>query len=499
MRVSDLQRQHPEYRPDLIELYGLWYDGGHRFSEALCQDDGKLLGGRIVDDDRFGKKTYRDLRREKAQYNSELSRIIGNIISTAFKKRPHIVSTGAGSDYYNSLNYDCDGSGTPFSVKLWRAFEGGMVHSRAYLAPDFPPAVSTATDYAQAKALGQLDGRVVCYQAKDVINWDYDAHGVLEFITIYGYDDEAEKPWMPATYRRHTWTIIDRAEIYSFEYVQKRNPSTGTLDPIPPNAAVSPTVTQHAYPGRVPVIPFRFASHFWVADRLADGQKALFNSEADERFIRAQCAHPQPVITGVDGNIGNLYKSELHALVLPTGADYKLVGPGAEQSTWHETAIARERSDLYAALDSMKLFLASQPQNARQSAEAKKLDSSGSTSLIQMFASALKDTAMQCLRMIQEKRGDTADIHIVGLDDIDGRSLDQMIAEAKAFFELSPPQAARTHVMRQVSLAMCAGAPESVVDEIQNAPCDEARDEPEPNTVATEDSARVVPGAITEE
>jgi hypothetical protein len=91
--------------------------------------------------------------------------------------------------------------------------------------------------------------------------------------------------------------------------------------------------------------------------------------------------------------------------------------------------------------------------------------------------------------MIQEKRGDSAEVHIEGLDDIDGRSLDQLISDAKGLFELDPPAQLRKHVMRSVAMT----AMQNASDEMRAAVAEEIN---QPDTEITK--AVEINGAVAE-
>jgi hypothetical protein len=463
--VRELLKTHSDYRPDLIAFHSTLYEGGQRFRDALKADrEGRYLSPRMADADTVGKKTYRDLRIAKAQYSSEISRIVGNIISTAFKSPPEITATGSDEAYYVAMNDDCDGAGTDFSAFMWKALECGLLHRRSYLAPTFPEMY--ASDAGQQAQAGGLDGKLAFYSAADVNLWLDDVRGVPVFRRVYTYEDVRQDGWRDAEYRLHTWSFVGRSDITTYTYRQPFK--NGQLEPIPEQAiAEGGESRQHGY-SRCPVSSLTFSEHFWVADKLSDGQIALFNSEADERFIRSQAAHPIPIITGQIPQGFRFFNDSVRANVLPPGCTFQYVGADASQATWHETAITRERANMYAALDAMKLYLSTQPQNARQSGDAKKQDSESSVSLIRMFAAALKDCAMQPLRMIAEKRGKQVEIDIKGLEvsDEDSAWLDDEIARAKEFLSMNPPAPASKHVMRSLSLTMCDDAPQDVVKDI---------------------------------
>jgi hypothetical protein len=218
-----------------------------------------------------------------------------------------------------------------------------------------------------------------------------------------------------------------------------------------------------------------FARDFWIMDRLADPQKRLFNSEADEAFIRSECAHPQKWMNGTpaistDSN-GNqkVLASPVHGIVFnsPEGK-FAISSPDAGQAQWHASAIERDRSALYAALEALYLGLAQQGQNARQAATAKAIDRSDATMFLAFAAANLEEMILAAVRLIKEKRGSSSTVRLDGLNNIDGRTLGLMLSDAAAYFALNPPDAAKKYVHKVLAARVCAGAGQEELKEIES-------------------------------
>jgi len=77
------------------------------------------------------------------------------------------------------------------------------------------------------------------------------------------------------------------------------------------------------------------------------------------------------------------------------------------------------------------------------------------------------------------------------LNRIDGRGLEQMIAEAKAFFELNPPETAKRYVMESITTRIMAGADEEetqkAIKEIDVSPPADPAGAPNPGMPKTEE------------
>jgi len=470
--VGELLNTHPGYRADLLEQYSVWYKGGHVFQEALCaDDDGTYLVRRQADGETVGSGTYRALRKNRAQYVSEVGRIITSITATILKNAPQLASK---DEHVRELNHDADGIGTDLRELSRQILVAGFVQKRAYLGPTFPTVPTDGMDLAQAKDAGALDGKLRFYDAVHVIDWSRADDGRLNMVRVYGTQDaRARGSWGAIKHRKHRWTIIDDADVTTYEYVQERW-KNGRLKPIAKtDLAEFKGTTAHGF-DRMPLREFIFARDFWLMDRLVDAQKRLFNSEADEAFIRSETAHPQRVLLGdpkmepdANGNM-KVLASPVHGIQLPEGAgDYKMVGPDAASAPWHEKAIERDRRGLYAALEALYLGLSSQGQNARQAASAKAIDRSDATLFLSFAATSLEEMILGAAGDIANKRGASEDVRLDGLNDIDGRPISAAIADSKEYLDTKPPEAAERWVKKQLAARVCAGAPEEVCKEIE--------------------------------
>jgi hypothetical protein len=464
--IGELQQTHPQYRLDLITQYQTWYDGGHRFREALDADeDGTYLGLRRCDSEKLDERwTYRQLRKAKAQFSSEIGRIIASMQATILRNPPTLIDD---DEHIRNLNSDADGAGTDLREIARQILECGLLHARAYLGPTFPGVDTHGLDLEQATKAGALDGRLRFYHARNVPWWSHAPDGRLQACRIYTYEDKFSRgTWGTLEGRTHRWVVVDDKTITVYEHLQEA--VSGQLIPLVTTKTVTAGPSQpHGY-DKCPIREFQFGKSFWVADRLVDPQKRLFNSEADEAFIRSECAHPQRIINGMPASEQNaegrpvIKASPIHGIHFPDGnGSYNVVGPDAAQNIWHGSAIERDRGNLYAALESLYLGLANQSQNARQAASAKAMDASHSTLFMSFAAALLEVLIVAVVKDIKAKRSPATTMKMEGLNKIDGRSIDQAITEAKSFFELSPPPTARRFVLASLTTRMMAGAEES--------------------------------------
>jgi hypothetical protein len=466
--IGELQKVHPHYRRDLLDEYELWYEGGHRFREALEADAGTFLCRRRSDDEilddksdsiRRKKTTYRDLRKTRAQYTSELGRIINSLVASAHKNPLRIVADGSDADYYQSLNADIDGAGTDASTQAARIMREGLLNRRAYLGVSFAGTALPGMDLEQALDAGILDAKLLTYNACNVIDWHRDGNGRLDMVRIYS-STELKKygTWGTLLGITHQWTVVDDVDVSVYTFFQ---PATNGI-PTPIDAAQPARLISMEAHGmdRCPVLEWTFGRDYWVADRLVEAQKKLFNSEADEAHIRSEAAHPQRWLAGMPiqntDSDGKLLATAVHGIVMEPGGSFHIDGPSADQSEWHFKAIEVERAGMYSAMESLYLGQSQQSQNARQAAAAKAIDREDSTLFIAFAAASLAEMYETALKLVQSKRGDSTIISIQGMDKIDSKPLQDAIAEVQQLSMLPRiPDEAYEFVIRRLASKLC--------------------------------------------
>ncbi len=482
--IRELQHCHPEYRRDLQDEYELWYDGGHKFREALAGDDGKFLCKRRADDEIISQttnamgrsmrqQTYRDLRKTRAQYTSEIGRIINSLVASAHKNPLRIAAEGNGADYYNSLNKDVDGAGTDASTQAARIMREGLLHRRSYLGVSFAGTALPGMDLEQALDAGVLDARLIQYRACCVIDWHRDDSCRLDMVRIQCCEDEYKYgTWGDVVAHVWHWYIIDDMNIT--EYMCRQEVQNGSMQPLDTS---KPAVLVGSKPHGMkccPVLEWEFGRDYWVADRLVEAQKKLFNSEADEAHIRSEAAHPQRWMAGMPipatDSDGKVLATAVHGIVMEQGGSFHIDGPAADQAQWHFLAIEGERKNMYAAMEALYLGQSQQSQNARQAAEAKTIDREDSTLFIGFAAASLSELYERALRLVQDKRQDSAVITVAGMDKIDGKPLKDAIAEATSLAMVPRmPEEAIEYVVKRLAAKACQDAPQEVQDEIAEA------------------------------
>src|SRR5579875_3714857 len=143
-----------------------------------------------------------------------------------FRLNGELVDEPDPDGFYRQFMANVDQRGTSFSGFLSQIFECMLKFQKAWVLTDLPALdPKSFGNLAQQKAAGALNPYCVLYDPRNVINWDYDDRGDLNFVVI----------WAPVIRRKFKegaqivdrWFYYDRTE---YEIYESTRPE-GQTDP----------------------------------------------------------------------------------------------------------------------------------------------------------------------------------------------------------------------------------------------------------------------------
>jgi hypothetical protein len=261
IEVKNLDQQHPEYAA-LVEA---WSD------IELLYKDGAALRAQAS---RFLKKKPRELA---DVYAARLRRftslpILGTALgwyqSAMFANDPQVSilrdeTTVQDDPFYTAFLTDCDGAEKKFVDFARDVFQSMLLFRSSYVLVDRDPVDATAYPSLKAQQdAGALDVHLVRYDPSQVINWETDDQGNLEWVLIATTHCEREFPGITRVIDR--WYYFDREQCAVYE--AERKDSNQKAD----NATlVQGYPRQHALSavGRVPVRWIALPDGLWLGNR----------------------------------------------------------------------------------------------------------------------------------------------------------------------------------------------------------------------------------------
>lgn len=355
-----LERYHVTYDADGILNRSCLYYGGRQFlehqDEFLVQRAAEQKGGAL------GEASYED-RKKWGWYIPRAAGVIDFLNSAVFRYSPKIVCPE--SKFWESKNDDYDGRGTPLVQLFKDLLRYQMLNRRACLKISFPGDEGRAED-------GSLDFNWAALDAQTVCDWQQDADGNLQWVRTKGceYVRPLSAPYLPPDRERHTWIYYEKGLTTAYEaYVEigKRfsHDDQASLVPGYPKEDDFPTLS---------IFALDTPESSFVMNRIEVPARKLYNIEAARTYAMLLAAHPILQANLSETEISNLrqFQMTMIKLGIDENLSYKQIDPGMFAPLREHVMEGKE--EFYEVLQALTLQSLTQPQNARQSGDAKLIE-----------------------------------------------------------------------------------------------------------------------------
>src|SRR5437899_2546616 len=178
--MLNINREHPDYvaRKAMWKQYRDLYAGGERLRQNASDY--------LVRRQKEPAQTYQE-RLNRVFYENYVGSIIDWFAATLMRREPMLQFEGTderAKTFYNLLSDDCDLKGTNLHEFFRQQFVSALVAGSSYLVVDFPRGSGPARTRAEEDASGRSRAYLVEYGADEVINWNYDQQGGMEWVVI---------------------------------------------------------------------------------------------------------------------------------------------------------------------------------------------------------------------------------------------------------------------------------------------------------------------------
>lgn len=492
LTYEQLRKTSEDFDSAKLQRYGDLYEGGDRFRKRIEQyldrrqiekGAGKASAKNLSNEEvtvpstggasELGAKMW-EARKQVSRYTNYVAGQIDQIISSIFTVEPRFQGP---SEYWQDLNRNADGRGTDLAALARRLAVDAMVCGRPFLSLRGPK-VNPRTAL-EAKQLGVKDLRLDVLKTEMIDDWEFDGLA-FNWIRTFKCQDIRETPWGKAK-ERYLWTYIFPDRVVSYELIKDEGEEPKDSDVVSRKSNDA-----HGLAG-MPAVPV--LCHVWAMQRLEDPTLKLFNRESALTWSLNQHAYPFLVVKR-NNKSTQIIISDCSAVDLEQGDDLTYAEPGAQAFDAQFKDRDQCKRDMYEVFQAMAInALASQTQNARQAAEAKRIDKEPLSALLRMFYFGVKDALDRAGYLIAKYRDeDPASVKLIWPDSFDDKSvkekLDELI-QAKSIPGY-PPTAIRAQLSDVAHQATAGASPEvkAAIDmEVAEAELDAPQ--PEPKTPAT--------------
>src|ERR1700730_9560193 len=330
----------------------------------------------------------------------------------------------AAKEFYNRLSDDCDLRGTDLSEFFKRRFVDALVCGSSYIVVDFPRTSGPVLTRADEDASGRSRAYLVDYGADEVINWNYDHTGGLEWAVIRVSCLQQSKVSDPKWEKETRWIYYDRE---NFQIYRKTDESS-------PIELIDEGRHGLASLQRVPMFQLQVSEGLWLTNKAALLQLEHFNKSNALAWALTMGLFATPVIYS---------DREWNQIV---GESYYIqLGP-QDRFGWTEPdgkvyGIAASNLDTLKEEIYRVCYLMNQSENPTggalsMSAVSKQRDFSVTQEVLRAYGDAIKDTMKQVLRAVAEARQDGVLIDVSGMDEFDIGDFSNELDDAKKLLGL---------------------------------------------------------------
>jgi hypothetical protein len=448
--VFQIEQEHPEYvaRKATWKTYRDLYIGGDQLRCNATQY--------LVRRQREPGEVYAE-RLNRVFYENYIGSIVDWYGATLFRREPHVLAVGPNEGarkFYATFIEDVDRKGTSLADFFRSQMIDALIAGTSYVLVDFPKAAGSVGSLAEEEALGVSRAYLVQYAAEDVINWDRDDDGNLEWVVLRtgalkrGAVDAQEA-------RIETrWTYYDKENFRKYRRDQESGP------------VVLEEEGRHglARLRQVPLFDLRIPQGMWLLNRAGSLQLEHFNKSNALSWALTMGLFAMPVVYSDrewSQMVGESYYIQL-------GPDDKFGWTEPEGKVYQIAAdnLVRLQEEIYRVCYMMQAG-ASLDVASRQSALAKQRDFSITQEALRAFGDAAKEQIRRVLKAIEAARMDGMKIDVAGLDEFDIADFGTELEDAKALLALglnSPTL--KKEVFKKLALKYLCDARQDLKDQI---------------------------------
>jgi len=447
----NINREHPDYivRKTMWKQYKDLYAGGERL-RANASD---YLMRRIQEPG----QVYQE-RLNRAFYENYVGSIIDWYAATLMRREPALVfesGDAAVKSFYNLLADDCDLKGTSLSEFMRQQFVETLVCGSSYIVVDFPRGNMPARTRAEEDASGRSRAYLVDYGADEVINWNYDQTGGLEWAVIRTSCLQQSQVTDPRWERETRWIYYDRE---NFQIYRK----AGEASPV---ELIDEGKHGLAALRRVPIFRLHVTEGLWLMNKAALLQLEHFNKSNALAWALTMGLFAMPVI--YSDREWQQVVGETYYIQLGQGDKFGWTEPEGKVYQIAADNLVRLKDEIYRVCYMMAQAGSSSAGDLKQSGLSKQRDFSITQEVLRAYGDAVKDTLKQVLGAIAAARQDEVQIEISGLDEFDIGDFGNELDDAKKLLDLGiGSETLKKQVFKKLALKYLCDARQEVKNRV---------------------------------
>jgi hypothetical protein len=400
----EIDREHPEYtgRKSMWGFYRDLYAGGEQLK---ANASGYLVRRQKEPGDVFAERLARVF------YENYVGSIIDWYAATLFRREPMLSFEGdneAGRAFFCAFTEDCDRKQTSLSDFFRRQLVDTLVAGKSHILVDFPRMAEPAANRAEEDQRGASRAYLVSCPAEELINWNYDEVGNLDWVVLRTSNLRQEGPAKAEWCKETRWVYYDKEEFRTFRRIDGKG-----------NEKAKPELVdsgRHALAGlrRVPLFPLEVSEGLWLMNKAALLQLEHFNKSNALGWALTMGLFAMPVV--YSDREWNQIVGESYYIQLAPGDKFGWTEPEGNVYQIAVENLNRLKGEIYRVC-----YLMPQSWDVQtvQSGTSKLRDFTVTHEVLRAYGDAVKDTLKRVLRAIEGARQDGLTIDVSGLDEFD--------------------------------------------------------------------------------
>ncbi|HTS64016.1 MAG TPA: hypothetical protein VMH28_18460 [Candidatus Acidoferrales bacterium] len=417
--TQSINREHPDYvaRKSMWKQYQDLYAGGERLRINAADY--------LVRRHKEPAEVYAE-RLSRIFYENYIGSIIDWYAATLMRREPILIFDGndpGSKAFYNVFSEDCDLKGTTLHEFFRQQFIGTLVKGRSFTVVDFPRVNSPLLTRADEDATGRSRAYLVDYSADEVINWNYDRQGGLDWIVIRTSCLQQSKVTDPKWEKETRWIYYDRE---SFQVFRKEGESTA-IELIDEGRHALASLS------RVPMFEMKVSEGLWLMNKAALLQLEHLNKSNALGWALTMGLFATPVIYSNrewQQMVGESYYIQLSpedrfGWAEPDGKVYQIAADN----------LVRLKDEIYRVCYLLNQA-ATSSSTERISGLSKQIDFSVTQEVLRAYGDMVKETMQQVLGAVAAARQDGVTIDVSGMDEFDIGDFSTELDDAKKLLDL---------------------------------------------------------------
>jgi len=422
--MQNINVEHPDYvrSKTMWRKYRDLYTGGEQLRERAPEY--------LVRRSKEPNDVYFE-RLARVFYENYIGSIIDWYAATLMRREPIITFDGtneAGKRFYTMFGDDCDLKGTSLADFFRQQLVQALVSGRTYIVVDFPRVTVPVANRAQEDAIGKSRAFLADYAPDEVINWNHDANGQLEWVVLRtSHLRQAETA--SDTWKRETrWIYYDRETFRIYRSALEPTGPSGGIDIVDEG--------RHglAAQRRVPLFQMRVSDGLWLMNKAALLQLEHFNKSNALAWALTMGLFATPVIYSErewSQIVGESYYIQLapedrFGWTEPEGHVFQIAADNLE----------RLKDEIYRVCYLMVQAGGTSSSLSSQSGLSKQRDFGITQEVLRAYGDVIKHTMKQILCAIEIARQDGLTIDVAGLDEFDIGDFSVELDDAKKLLDL---------------------------------------------------------------